>query len=241
MLVGALVPFHDTGGDPDTVREYAQALEAAGYNFLAGPSVSTIAGLMGSPADHGELLSWLFYVGTGLGPFSGQLCISSERHPRNYPMPSTDTGVRQNAITPCSTSTLQAGLSSLGAILPSSTSRHGAGLIARTSYFPEATIHSPSSRTSSAGSSRSMTGRQSLRRGRLPAATLSRKRSTRKHGERCSRLTIRLPPPDMDGQDPGVPGLSLITRTAVADHVHGSHIDLGIASPTGRSGNCITQ
>jgi hypothetical protein len=30
MLVGALVPFHDTGGDPDTVREYAQALEAAG-------------------------------------------------------------------------------------------------------------------------------------------------------------------------------------------------------------------
>jgi hypothetical protein len=68
MLVGALVPFHDTGGDPDTVREYAQALEAAGYNFLAGPSVSTIAGLMGSPADHGELLSWLFYVGTGLGP-----------------------------------------------------------------------------------------------------------------------------------------------------------------------------
>ena len=36
MLVGALVPFHDTGGDPDTVREYAQALEAAGYDFLEG-------------------------------------------------------------------------------------------------------------------------------------------------------------------------------------------------------------
>ncbi len=30
MLVGALVPFHDTGGDPDTVRDYAQALEAVG-------------------------------------------------------------------------------------------------------------------------------------------------------------------------------------------------------------------
>ena len=28
--------------------------------------------LMGSPADRGELLSWLFYIGTGLGPFSGQ-------------------------------------------------------------------------------------------------------------------------------------------------------------------------
>jgi alkanesulfonate monooxygenase SsuD/methylene tetrahydromethanopterin reductase-like flavin-dependent oxidoreductase (luciferase family) len=37
MLVGALVPFHDTGGDPDTVREYAQALEAVGYDFLEAP------------------------------------------------------------------------------------------------------------------------------------------------------------------------------------------------------------
>jgi hypothetical protein len=37
MLVGGLVPFHDTGGDPDTVREYAQALEAAGYDLLEAP------------------------------------------------------------------------------------------------------------------------------------------------------------------------------------------------------------
>ena len=37
MLVGALVPFHDTGGDPDTVRECSQALEAAGYDFLEAP------------------------------------------------------------------------------------------------------------------------------------------------------------------------------------------------------------
>ena len=37
MLVGALVPFHDTGGDADTVCEYAQALEAAGYDFLEAP------------------------------------------------------------------------------------------------------------------------------------------------------------------------------------------------------------
>ena len=37
MQLGALVPFHDTGGDPDTVREYAQALEAAGYDFLEAP------------------------------------------------------------------------------------------------------------------------------------------------------------------------------------------------------------
>ena len=37
MLVGALVPFPDTGGDPDTVRDYAQALEAAGYDLLEAP------------------------------------------------------------------------------------------------------------------------------------------------------------------------------------------------------------
>jgi len=37
MQLGALVPFHDTGGDPDTVRDYAQALEAAGYDFLEAP------------------------------------------------------------------------------------------------------------------------------------------------------------------------------------------------------------
>jgi glutathione S-transferase len=28
--------------------------------------------LIGSPADRGELLSWLFFIATGLGPFSGQ-------------------------------------------------------------------------------------------------------------------------------------------------------------------------
>jgi GST-like protein len=27
---------------------------------------------LGQPADQGELLSWLFFLGTGLGPFSGQ-------------------------------------------------------------------------------------------------------------------------------------------------------------------------
>jgi hypothetical protein len=28
MQLEALVPFHDTDGDPDTVREHARALEA---------------------------------------------------------------------------------------------------------------------------------------------------------------------------------------------------------------------
>jgi probable F420-dependent oxidoreductase len=34
MQLGALSPFLDIGGDPDTVRDYAQGLEAAGFDFL---------------------------------------------------------------------------------------------------------------------------------------------------------------------------------------------------------------
>jgi probable F420-dependent oxidoreductase len=37
MQLGALIPLGDTGGDPATVREYAQQAEAAGYDFLEAP------------------------------------------------------------------------------------------------------------------------------------------------------------------------------------------------------------
>src|SRR5689334_9007215 len=37
MQLGALVPFTDTGGDPSLVRDFAQALEAMGYDFLEAP------------------------------------------------------------------------------------------------------------------------------------------------------------------------------------------------------------
>ena len=37
MQIGALVPFGDIGGGPDVVRDYAQGLEAAGYDFLEAP------------------------------------------------------------------------------------------------------------------------------------------------------------------------------------------------------------
>jgi hypothetical protein len=52
MLVGALVPFDDTGGDPDTVREYAQALEAAGYDFLEAPHHVSGANIESRPGWH---------------------------------------------------------------------------------------------------------------------------------------------------------------------------------------------
>jgi len=37
MQLGHLVPFGDIGGDPDTVRDYAQGLEARGYDFVEAP------------------------------------------------------------------------------------------------------------------------------------------------------------------------------------------------------------
>ena len=37
MQIGALVPYGDIGGDPGTVRDHAQGLEAAGYDFLEAP------------------------------------------------------------------------------------------------------------------------------------------------------------------------------------------------------------
>jgi glutathione S-transferase len=45
--------------------------------------------LMGSPADRGELLSWLFYIGTGLGPFSGQAVHFQLRAPEKLPYANT--------------------------------------------------------------------------------------------------------------------------------------------------------
>jgi len=103
--------------------------------------------LMGSPADHGELLSWLFSSERDLALIPVRPCISSARPQRNYPTPSTAIDVRRNGTTPCWTSTLKIERSSSARTIPSSTSRHGAGSIAPILYFPEATTRWPLSRT----------------------------------------------------------------------------------------------
>ena len=38
MQLGALLPLGDIGGDPATVREYAQTAEAIGYDFVEAPN-----------------------------------------------------------------------------------------------------------------------------------------------------------------------------------------------------------
>ena len=37
MELGALLPFGDIGGDPAVLREYAQAAESVGYDFIEAP------------------------------------------------------------------------------------------------------------------------------------------------------------------------------------------------------------
>ena len=37
MELGALLPFGDIGGDPAVLREYAQAAELIGYDFIEAP------------------------------------------------------------------------------------------------------------------------------------------------------------------------------------------------------------
>jgi GST-like protein len=40
---------------------------------------------MGSPADRGELLSWLMFIGTGIGPYSGQAVHFQRAAPEQLP------------------------------------------------------------------------------------------------------------------------------------------------------------
>ena len=41
--------------------------------------------LMGAPTDRGELLSWLFFIAAGLGPFSGQAVHFQRAAPEKLP------------------------------------------------------------------------------------------------------------------------------------------------------------
>jgi GST-like protein len=42
-------------------------------------------GFLGAPADRGELLSWLFFIASGLGPFSGQAVHFQRAAPEKLP------------------------------------------------------------------------------------------------------------------------------------------------------------
>ncbi|MFL5284407.1 MAG: LLM class F420-dependent oxidoreductase [Rhodopila sp.] len=92
MQLGALVPFTDTGGDPSLVRDFAQHLEAMGYDFLeasdhvlgANPAANagaepqrTIAGDMFH--DPFVLLGYLAAVTTRLTFSTGVLIVAQRQ------------------------------------------------------------------------------------------------------------------------------------------------------------------
>src|SRR3954447_19621101 len=52
-----------------------------------------------APAKRGELLSWLMFVATGVGPFSGQAVHFKHLHLNAFPMRQTDICTRLSVIT----------------------------------------------------------------------------------------------------------------------------------------------
>ena len=60
--------------------------------------------LMGSPADKPELLSWLLFVATGIGPFSGQAVHFQHAAPEKLAYEIATAG-KSNATMRCSTPT----------------------------------------------------------------------------------------------------------------------------------------
>jgi len=87
MQLGALVPFSDTGGDPSLVRDFAQTLEATGYDFLEAPD-HVLGGNPGTASTAGRgaiadsmyhdpfvLLGYLAACTTNLGFSTGVLIL----------------------------------------------------------------------------------------------------------------------------------------------------------------------
>ena len=91
MQLGHLVPFGDIGGDPDTVREYAQGLESLGYDFLEAPDHVLGANVANRPDwaggntskdlfhDPFVLISYLAGVTPTLGFSSGVLIVAQRQ------------------------------------------------------------------------------------------------------------------------------------------------------------------
>lgn len=80
---------------------------------------------VGTAADRGELLSWLMFVATGIGPIPARPCISSALRRSDCPMPSIATGARPSGTIACSTSTWRSATTSSATATRSSTWQPG--------------------------------------------------------------------------------------------------------------------
>ena len=92
MQLGALVPFGEFGGDPQSVRDYAQGLEAAGYDFVEAPDHVLGVNVASRPDwergrntsqdlfhDPFVLLSYLAGVAPKLGLSTGVLIVAQRQ------------------------------------------------------------------------------------------------------------------------------------------------------------------
>jgi hypothetical protein len=156
---------------------------------------------MGSSADRGELLSWFFYIGTGLGPFSGQAVHFQLRAPEKLTYPIN----RYRSEAERHYTVLDKHLEGRSFIVGSGyiiADISAWGWIDRASVVLAGSDNPLApTRISSAGFTRSTIGRRPAGRERWNVATPSRKRSTKKRGGRCS--LIRQPPLEVCGFRPG--------------------------------------
>src|SRR5438105_15162616 len=90
MQLGALLPLGDIGGDPATVREYAQAAESMGYNFVEAPdhvlgvseASASEPGRTGAGLYHDPVVLFGFLAGsTSKLGFSTGVLILPQRQP----------------------------------------------------------------------------------------------------------------------------------------------------------------
>ena len=86
---------------------------------------------IGTQEDRPEMLSWLFFIASGLGPSPARRCISSSSRRKGWTTRATATAGRPSGITRCWT-TIWPGATSLSATaIPSPTCPPGAGSTGR--------------------------------------------------------------------------------------------------------------
>ena len=139
-----------------------------------------------------ELLSWLMFIASGLGPFSGQAVHFQFAAPEGSIMRSTATAARPNGITSAQRSPWRREFI-VGDAIPSPTCRPGAGSAAPRALSRARTTRSRHIPRSSAGFSG---GGAAGGRPRAPSGkiTTSRRSSTKRPSGRSFPRTTRRPP-----------------------------------------------
>src|SRR5665647_3496020 len=137
-----------------------------------------------TPKLRGELLSWLMFVASGVGPYSGQSVHFRQYAPEKIPTPSIATCTRPSGTTPFSMRALPSRNTCSATATPSSIWRSGAG---RGSFRTRSAMApGPSFPTSNAWSTRFPRGRRRHGQTHSRTSTSSRPSSTTKRAAPCS-------------------------------------------------------